>query len=240
MNIKKYFLGLGLALFAVLLTGCASGPNANPQDPFEPWNRGVYQFNEGVDRAVLKPVATAYQDTIPSPVRTGVSNFFGNIRDLWSAVNAALQLRPQEAVENFMRFNVNTFLGFAGVLDIATEMQIPRTTLDFGHTLGYWGMPSGPYLVLPLLGPSSVRDTAGLVVDQQGDWVRQGVDKASTQNSLQGLRIVNRRAELIPATNMLDQIALDKYSFVRDGYLQRRQSQIRPQKEDDHYWEDDE
>ncbi|MDV7403159.1 MlaA family lipoprotein, partial [Arthrospira platensis SPKY1] len=102
----------------------------------------VYQFNEGLDQALLKPVATAYQDTVPSPIRTGVSNFFGNIRDLWSAVNAALQLRPQEAVENFMRFNVNTFLGLAGVIDVATEMEIPRTTLDFGHTLGHWGMPS--------------------------------------------------------------------------------------------------
>jgi phospholipid-binding lipoprotein MlaA len=138
-----------------------------------------------------------------------------------------------------MRFNVNTFLGFAGVLDIATEMQIPRTTLDFGHTLGYWGVPAGPYLVLPVLGPSSVRDTAGFVVDQQGDLVRQGVDHVSTRNSMQGLRIVNTRAELLSATDLLEQIALDKYSFVRDGYLQRRQSQIRPQ-EEDRFWEDEE
>lgn len=239
MDTKKLFLGQCLAVLLALLTGCASGPHANPQDPFEPWNRGVYQFNEGLDQALLKPVATAYQDTVPSPIRTGVSNFFGNIRDLWSAVNAALQLRPQEAVENFMRFNVNTFLGLAGVIDVATEMEIPRTTLDFGHTLGHWGMPSGPYVVLPLLGPSSVRDVTGLVVDQQGDLVQKGVGHVPTRNSLQGLRIVNRRAELIPATNMLDQIALDKYSFVRDSYLQRRQSQIRPQKED-RYWEDDE
>jgi phospholipid-binding lipoprotein MlaA len=239
MDTKKLFLGQCLAVLVALLTGCASGPHANPQDPFEPWNRGVYQFNEGLDQALLKPVATAYQDTVPSPIRTGVGNFFGNIRDLWSAVNAALQLRPQIAVENFMRFNVNTFLGFAGVLDIATEMEIPRTTLDFGHTLGYWGMPSGPYLVLPVLGPSSVRDVTGLVVDQQGDLVQKGVGHVPTRNALQGLRIVNLRADLIPATNMLDQIALDKYSFVRDSYLQRRQSQIRPQKED-RYWEDDE
>ena len=222
----------------VLLSGCATGPNAHPQDPLEPWNRGVYRFNEGLDNAVLKPVATAYQDVVPSPVRTGVNNFFGNLRDLWSAANAALQLRPQEAVENFMRFNVNTFLGFAGVLDIASEMQIPRTTLDFGHTLGDWGMPSGAYLVLPVLGPSSVRDTIGFVVDRQGDLISQRVDHVATRNSMQGLRIVNTRAELLPATNMLDQIALDKYSFVRDGYLQRRQSQIRPP-EEDRYWEEE-
>jgi phospholipid-binding lipoprotein MlaA len=227
-----------MAVVLVLLSGCATGPNAHPQDPLEPWNRGVYRFNEGLDNAVLKPVATAYQDVVPSPVRTGVNNFFGNLRDLWSAANAALQLRPQEAVENFMRFNVNTFLGFAGVLDIASEMQIPRTTLDFGHTLGDWGMPSGAYLVLPVLGPSSVRDTVGFVVDRQGDLISQRVDHVATRNSMQGLRIVNTRAELLPATNMLDQIALDKYSFVRDGYLQRRQSQIRPP-EEDRYWEEE-
>jgi len=239
MKIKNVFTWVWLALVLGLLSGCATGPNANPQDPLEPWNRGVYQFNEGLDKAILKPVSTAYQDVVPSPVRTGVTNFFGNLRDLWSAANATLQLRPQEAVENFMRFNVNTFFGFAGVLDIATEMQIPRTTLDFGHTLGYWGVPSGPYLVLPLLGPSSVRDTAGFVIDRQGDFISQRVDHVATRNSIQGLRIVNTRTELLPATNMVDQIALDKYSFVRDGYLQRRQSQIRPQ-EEDRFWEDEE
>lgn len=239
MKRKNVFTWVWLALVLGLLSGCATGPNANPQDPLEPWNRGVYQLNEGLDKALLKPVATAYQDVVPSPVRTGVTNFFGNLRDLWSAVNATLQLRPQEAVENFMRFNVNTFFGFAGVLDIATEMQIPRTTLDFGHTLGYWGVPAGPYLVLPVLGPSTVRDSAGLVVDQQGDLVRQGVDHVPTRNSMQGLRIVDTRAELLSATDLLDQIALDKYSFVRDGYLQRRQSQIRPQ-EEDRFWEDEE
>jgi len=239
MKIKNVFTWVWLALVLGLLSGCATGPNANSQDPLEPWNRGVYQFNEGLDKAILKPVATAYQDVVPSPVRTGVTNFFGNLRDLWSAANATLQLRPQEAVENFMRFSVNTFFGFAGVLDIATEMQIPRTTLDFGHTLGYWGVPAGPYLVLPVLGPSSVRDSAGLVVDQHGDLVRQEVDHVPTRNSMQGLRIVNTRAELLPATDLLDQIALDKYSFVRDGYLQRRQSQIRPQ-EEDRFWEDEE
>lgn len=238
MNIKKLLHYCLVVVTLGLLVGCATGPNANPQDPLEPWNRGVYKFNEGLDKAVLRPVAVAYQDVIPSPVRTGVGHFFGNLRDLWSAVNATLQLRPQEALENFMRFNVNTFLGFAGVLDIATEMQIPRTTLDFGHTLGHWGVPSGPYLMLPVLGPSTVRDTVGLVVDQQGDLVRQGIDHTSTRNSVQGVRIVNTRAGLLPATDMLDQIALDKYSFVRDGYLQRRQSQIRPS--DENYWDDEE
>lgn len=238
MNIKNRLLNLGLVLLIGLLSGCASGPNTNRQDPLEPWNRSVYRFNEGLDNAVLKPVASAYQEVIPSPVRTGVNNFFGNLRDLWSAVNAAMQLRPQESVENFMRFNVNTFLGLGGVLDIATEMQIPRTSLDFGHTLGRWGVPAGPYLVLPVLGPSTVRDTAGLLIDQQGDLVSAGIDHTRTRNSLQVVRVVDTRANLLRATDMLDEVALDKYSFVRDSYLQRRQSQIRP--EEDRVWEDDE
>jgi phospholipid-binding lipoprotein MlaA len=136
-----------------------------------------------------------------------------------------------------MRFNVNTFLGFGGVLDVASEMQIPKTSLDFGHTLGRWGVPAGPYVVLPLLGPSSVRDTAGLIVDQQGDMVSEGVDHNRTRNSLQAVRVVDTRANLLRATDMLDEIALDKYSFVRDSYLQRRQSQIQP--EEDRVWEEE-
>ncbi|MEY2683051.1 MAG: hypothetical protein RJA09_195, partial [Pseudomonadota bacterium] len=168
--VKRYVALLGLV---AVLAGCASGPGAHPSDPLEPWNRGVHGFNEAVDTAVFKPVASAYTAVTPSPVRTGVSNFFGNLRDLWSFFNALLQGRPVEAAENFMRFNVNTFLGLGGVLDKATEAGIERTTLDFGHTLGRWGVPSGPYLVLPFFGPSSVRDGIGLVVDNRGDAVAQ-------------------------------------------------------------------
>lgn len=236
---KTRFASKGFTLLVVLagLTGCASGPNLHPQDPLEPLNRGVYRFNEGVDQAVLKPVAMTYQKSVPTPVRIGVQNFFANLRDLWSAVNATVQLKPQNAVENFMRFNVNTLLGLGGVIDIATEMDIPKTPLDFGHTLGHWGVPAGPYVVLPLLGPSSVRDAAGLVVDQQGDWVSQDLDHTRTRNSLQLVRVVDTRANLLRVSDMLDEIALDKYSFVRDSYLQRRQSQI--QSEDDAVWEEE-
>lgn len=219
--LKRYVALLGLA---AVLGGCASGPGANPNDPLEPWNRGVYGFNEAVDNAVVKPVAAAYAAVTPSPVRTGVSNFFGNLRDLWSFFNALLQGRPAEAAENFMRFNVNTFLGFGGVLDIATEAGIERTTLDFGHTLGRWGVPSGPYLVLPFFGPSSVRDGVGLAVDVRGDAVVQ-TDHVPTRNSLYTLRAVDTRASLLRAGDVLDQAALDKYSFTRDAYLQRRASQ---------------
>lgn len=217
----------GLLLGAVVtLAGCAGGPQAHPADPLEPFNRSVFQFNEAVDRAVLKPVAQGYTAAVPSPVRNGVRNFFANWRDLWSAVNAALQARPQPAAENALRFAVNTVFGLAGVLDVASEMGIARTTLDFGHTLGRWGVPAGPYLVLPLLGPSSVRETVALPLDRRGDAVVQGLEETATRNAAQGLRLIDTRAGLLRAGELLEQAALDKYSFTRDAYLARRQRQI--------------
>lgn len=216
---------LPVALVLAALTACASGPGAQPQDPLEPLNRQVSEFNDAVDSAVLKPVATAYRDVTPDPVRTGVSNFFENLRDVWSFINASLQLRPKEATENALRFGVNTTLGFAGLLDIASEMGIERTRLDFGQTLGRWGVPAGPYLVLPFFGPSSVRDAAGFGVESRGDLI-WNLDSVSARNSLYTLRAVETRANLLRATSMLEGAALDKYSFTRDIYLQRRQSQI--------------
>ncbi len=215
-----------LVMCAVALAGCATGPHANPKDPIEPFNRGVHRFNEDVDNILLKPVATMYRDVTPDLVRTGVNNFFSNLRDLWSSVNAALQLRPREATENFLRFSVNTFWGIGGLLDIASEMQIERTTLDFGQTLGRWGVPSGPYLVLPFMGPSTLRDTVGMGVESSGDLLT-GMNHIPSRNSLYALRIVEARANLLRAGSLLDQAALDKYSFTRDAYLQRRESQIR-------------
>jgi phospholipid-binding lipoprotein MlaA len=215
---------VGLMMFLVL-TGCATGPDAHPQDPLEPWNRGVYQFNDVIDTNVLKPVATTYTNITPDPVRRGVGNFFNNIRDVWSAANAALQLRPQEALENLFRVGVNTFIGLGGVLDVATEMGIPRTRLDFGQTLGRWGVPSGPYLVLPLLGPSSVRDATGTGVQfRVNDYTE--FDDSTLQASLTVLEVVDTRAGLLRAGTMLNEAAIDKYSFMRDFYLQRRQNQI--------------
>lgn len=215
-----------LVVGALALAGCATGPHANPKDPIEPFNRGVHRFNEDVDKILLKPVATVYRDVTPDLVRTGVNNFFSNLRDLWSSVNAALQLRPREATENFLRFSVNTFWGIGGLLDIASEMQIERTTLDFGQTLGRWGVPSGPYLVLPFMGPSTLRDTVGMGVESSGDLLT-GMNHIPSRNSLYALRIVEVRANLLRAGSLLDQAALDKYSFTRDAYLQRRESQIR-------------
>ena len=216
---------LGPLLAVALLTGCATGPDANPRDPLEPFNRGVSGFNDAVDRAVLKPVATAYQDVTPGFLRTGVNNFFGNLRDAWSVVNATLQLKPRVATENALRVGFNTVFGFGGLLDIASEMGIERTTLDFGHTLGRWGVPSGPYLVLPIFGPSSFRDATGFAVDTSVDPVGQ-VDGIPTRNSLYVLRAVDTRAGLLRASGLLEGAALDPYSFLRDAYLQRRQSQV--------------
>jgi len=217
--------GLGAAVLVTLVAGCATGPDANPQDPLEPFNRNVSEFNESVDAMVLKPVATVYRDVTPDLVRTGVSNFFSNLGDVWSFINATLQLRPREASENFLRFGVNTAFGMGGVLDIASEMGIERTRLDFGQTLGRWGVPAGPYLVLPIFGPSSIRDAAGFGVETRGDLV-QGIDNTGTRNALTVLRAVETRANLLRATSMLEGAALDKYSFTRDVYLRRRQSQI--------------
>ena len=213
------------AVMVAGLTACATGPDAHPQDPLEPWNRGVYRFNDVLDTNVVKPVAETYQEVTPDPVRKGIGNFFGNIRDVWSSVNAALQLRPQEALENLFRVGVNTTLGLGGVLDVATEMGIPRTRLDFGQTLGRWGVPSGPYLVLPLFGPSSVRDATGTGIQFRLNEYTD-FDDDHVQNSLTVLQIVDTRAGLLRAGTLLDDAAIDKYSFVRDFYLQRRQNQI--------------
>jgi phospholipid-binding lipoprotein MlaA len=218
-------LVVSLLLGATLLAGCASGPNANPHDPLEPFNRGVYKFNDAVDTAVLKPVATAYRDVTPHLVRQGVGNFFGNLQDAWSAVNSALQLNGPATSDNLGRFMINTFVGIGGLFDVASDLGIQRQTKDFGLTLGHWGVGPGPYLMLPLLGPSTLRDTAALPVDSQGDMVGSLTD-VPTRNSTMVVRIVDQREGLLRATEMLDKIALDKYSFVRDAHLQRRRSAV--------------
>ena len=211
------------ALALALLQGCATGPNANPADPLEPFNRTVFNFNDGVDRAVIKPAATVYQDVTPALVRTGVTNFFENISDAWSMVNNALQFKPEASGESFFRFAVNSFWGLGGVLDVASEMKIPKHREDFGRTLGYWGVASGPYLVLPLLGPSTVRDSVGSLVDTQGNLVNR-VPDVPVRNSLISLRAVDIRASFLSAGDFLEQASLDKYSFERDIYLQRHRS----------------
>ncbi len=215
----------GLLLVLLTLGGCASGPNANPRDPLEPFNRAVYRFNDTLDAAVLKPVATGYRDGIPERIRQGIGNFFENLEDVWSLVNNVLQFKGQASFDSLRRVGVNTFLGWGGLFDVATEMDIEKHTKDFGQTLGYWGVAPGPYLVLPLLGSSSLRDTVALPVDWKGDLV-VAVPHVPTRNTATAVRAIDARSDLLKAGNMLEEAALDRYSFMRDAYLQRRRSVI--------------
>lgn len=199
------------------------GSKGQKLDPWESWNRKVFAFNEKLDENVLKPVATAYTEIVPSPIRTGIDNFFGNIGDAWSAINLFLQGRFKAGVEQGMRFAVNSTLGLAGVLDIATEAGLEKNSQDFGKTLGKWGMGTGAYIVWPLFGPSSVRDSLALPVDWQAS---PGVifDDGRKKVAITALSVVKTRANFLRAGEMLDGIALDKYTFYRDAYLQRRGS----------------
>jgi phospholipid-binding lipoprotein MlaA len=216
-----------LALSLAVLQGCATtgAQPKNPRDPWEPFNRGVTEFNEGIDRVLLRPTATLYREKVPPLVRTGVANFFGNLGDAWSAVNSLLQFRLQDAEESVARFHINTVFGVFGIFDVASDLHIEKHREDFGQTLGRWGVPAGPYVVLPLLGPSTLRDTAALPVDWRGDLLR-GIDSTSTYNTLFALRLVDRRSNLLRVSNVLEEAALDRYSFTRDAYLQRRRAEI--------------
>jgi phospholipid-binding lipoprotein MlaA len=211
-----------LVCSAALLVGCAT---AQRPDPLEPMNRKVFAFNEAVDTAVLKPAAQVYQAVLPSPVQLMVSNFFGNVKDAWSAVNLFLQGRFADGFSDVMRFGTNTVFGFAGVMDIATELGFERHGEDFGQTLGRWGVPTGAYIVWPILGPSTVRDSIGLPVDMKAT-PEVVVSVSLTRNTMTGLRLVSTRAGLLSATSLIDDIALDKYAFVRNAYLQRRRSLV--------------
>lgn len=207
---------------ALLLSGCATN---NPRDPLEPFNRAMFSFNDAVDRAALKPAATAYKKVTPSFVQTGVNNFFGNLSDLWSSLNNFAQFKGQDGFQDLTRFAVNSTMGLAGVLDIATPAGLRKHNEDLGQTLGYWGVPAGPYLMLPLLGPSTVRDTAALPGDWWGDpWTH--VNDVPWRNSGIVLRAVDQRASVLDASTLLEEAALDRYEFLRDGYLQRRESQV--------------
>ncbi len=212
-----------LALLAFVLGGCATGPDR--RDPFENFNRGVTRFNDELDGAIFKPVATAYQENMPVPARKAVNNVFSNLGDVWSMINSALQFKLQHTAESLMRVSVNTVFGFYGVLDVASEMGLERHREDFGQTLGRWGVPSGPYLVLPVLGPSTVRDSAALTIDRRGDLVRD-IDPTSARNATYALRAVDTRASLLRAGRLLDEVSLDRYTFTRDAYLQRRRAEI--------------
>jgi phospholipid-binding lipoprotein MlaA len=212
------------ALLFAALSGCATTPGT-PGDPLEPFNRAMFTFNEKVDETVLQPVARGYRALLPEFVRTGVSNFFSNLEDLWIGVNNLLQGKITDGAQDFARFTWNSTIGLLGFLDVASEMDIPKHNEDFGQTLGRWGVDTGPYLVLPIFGPSNFRDGAGFAVDTTGDIVRN-LDYVPTRNTLYATRAVSTRANLLDASRVLDEAALDKYRFVRDAYLQRRRSLV--------------
>ena len=217
--------GAALAVLA-LVAGCASAPgSADPRDPWERYNRSMYEFNDALDTAIVKPVATVYRNVLPSPVRTGVGNFFGNLGDVWSFVNNVLQAKPEGALSSFWRVVINSTVGLGGVLDPATEMRLDRRREDFGQTLGRWGVPPGPYFVLPVLGPSTLRDSAALPVDFYGSVVGH-VSDIPVRNSLIAVQMVDTRARVLGATELLDAAALDPYTFQRDAYLQKRRNDI--------------
>ena len=212
--------------FMVLaLQGCASVQHADVRDPWESMNRSVYNFNDALDNLALKPAARAYTAVLPSPVRTGIHNFLGNLGDVWSMANSALQLKGQATVETLMRISVNTVFGLGGVLDVATEMRLEKRKEDFGQTLGYWGVKPGPYVVLPLFGPSTLRDTVAMPLDMQGNLVPQFNDTA-TRNVLSVTGVLDVRSGLLQTVDVVKAAALDPYTFVRDGYLQKRINDI--------------
>lgn len=207
---------------AFLLTGCATN---DPRDPLEPLNRGIYHFNDSVDKAVMKPVAQGYRAVLPKPVRTGVSNFFSNIDDLFVTANNLLQFKFHTAASDFARLLANTTLGIGGIFDVATSFGLEKHDEDLGQTLGYWGIGNGPFLMVPLTGPSTVRDAIGSAVQFYYDPV-WNLDNVATRNSLAGLRVVSNRANLLDAEKVLDEAALDPYTFLRDAYLQQRRSLV--------------
>ncbi|MDP1647899.1 MAG: VacJ family lipoprotein [Rubrivivax sp.] len=204
--------------------GTAATP-AHKIDPWENWNRKVHAFNEAVDEAVLKPVATVYRDAVPQLVRTGIGNVLGNIHDVWSAANHLLQGKAQSGLEMGMRVLTNTVFGLAGLLDPASEMGLTRRSEDFGQTLGRWGLPNGPYFVLPLLGPSTLRDTAGLIADRQVAPSTLPPTEAG-RTTTTALELIHTRANLLQTTQLLGEVSLDKYAFIRDAYLARRRDAL--------------
>jgi len=214
---------LVLALLLAGAAGCATTHDG--RDPFEGFNRSKYSFNDAFDTAIGRPVATAYRDALPAPVRGWVRNFFANIADLWIGANNLLQGKPADTVTDWARFAFNTTFGIFGLNDVASDMGLEKHDEDFGQTFGRWGMSDGAYIVWPILGSSSVRDSLGLVLDIAVDPVLQH-KPIRVRNTMTVLRATGRRADLLDASRILEEAALDKYVFQRDAYLQRRRNQV--------------
>jgi phospholipid-binding lipoprotein MlaA len=212
-----------LAAACIGLSGCATTGD-HPKDPLEGFNRAMFSVNEGID-VVVKPVARGYDKVMPTPLKTGIGNFFGNIGDLWIAVNNYLQGKLTEGTSDIGRVFVNSTIGILGVLDVASDLGLEKHAEDFGQTLGKWGVGDGPYLYWPILGPRNLRDTAGVAVDMSVDPVMH-LDHVPTRNTLVAIRYIDLRASLLPADKIVEEAAFDKYNYVRDAYFQNRRSAI--------------
>ena len=224
------FLKSVMLLSVLTMTACASIQQTERVatiDPFERVNRAVFSFNETADQYVIKPIAEGYKFVLPEFVRTGVTNFFSNINDVLTGANNLLQGKPANAVSDIGRFFINSTIGILGLFDVASDMGLDKNREDFGQTLGVWGFSDGPYVVLPLFGASNVRDTVGLVVDVKADFITNTNQLSADEKiAIDSLRIINRRANLLDAGQLIEDAAFDKYSFLRDSYLQRRRNQI--------------
>lgn len=217
---------LTVLALAASLAGCATTGEPNPRDPLEPMNRAIFTFNDSVDKAVFKPLAKGYKAVTPTPVQNGVRNVFSNLDDVTEFANNLLQFKIQAASTDLMRVAVNSTFGFLGLFDIASEMRLPKHNEDFGQTLGRWGFHSGPYLVLPLLGSSSFRDGVGLAVDSNYLDPIYKIKHIASRNDALAVKSISRRADLLDASNILEEAALDKYDYTRDFYLERRRGLV--------------
>lgn len=232
MSTLSRFAAAGLA--CAVTAGCAAPQHPDPRDPWEGFNRGVYSFNDTLDRFLIKPVAVAYDTVVPDPVENCVHNMFSNLGDVWAGFNSMLQGRGVDAINTWGRFLLNSTMGLGGCIDIGSQTGANKIPNDLGTTLGVWGLGQGPYLVLPILGPSSVRDGVGTAGDFFGNplSLSNTVNNVGLRNSLYGLELIDTRADLLPVTETVQRTALDPYSFVRDAYLQRRAAMVRGEKVD--------
>lgn len=205
------------------VTGCATTAN-NPKDPYEGFNRAMFSVNEAID-VVVKPVAQGYDAVAPLPMKAGIGNFFGNIADVWIAINNFLQGKGGDGLSDIGRVLINSTIGIGGLFDVASEVGLEKHAEDFGQTLGKWGVSDGPYLYWPIIGPRTTRDTFGWALDSYVDPVMR-VDDVAVRNSLAGVRFIDIRASLLPSDKIVEEAAFDKYNYIRDAYLQNRRSAI--------------
>lgn len=222
----------GVVLLAAALAGGCASVGSDPDgriariDPFERYNRTMFDINDTLDRALLKPTARAYEWVVPEPIRLMIGNVFSNVGDLFIGANNLMQGKFSAAASDWGRFTINSIVGMGGIADLASELGLRKNREDFGQTLGWWGMPSGPFLVLPLLGPSTVRDASALPVDYTADPVRWAISDGGAAWSTATVRLVDTRAGLLRGEKLVDGAAIDRYAFIRDAFLQRRRNLV--------------